>query len=123
MFPRRVRPISDPGLGSVGRGLISCVRHYADQVSVAEKQEPLVKCFRSLEFIFRFVIQSRVLFSQQSGGQNEESFRTDLYSLFNAFNKMLSISTEAATATQVGVCQSCLPKCVCVGGGSNSSGR
>ena len=78
------------------------MRHYAEQVCVAEKQEPLVKCFRSLEFIFRFVIQSRVLFAQQSGGQNEESFRTDLYSLFNAFNKMLSISSEAAVNTQVG---------------------
>ncbi|XP_043244747.1 dedicator of cytokinesis protein 3-like [Amphibalanus amphitrite] len=90
----------------VYKGLISCVRHYADQVSVAEKQEPLVKCFRSLEFIFRFVIQSRLLFAQQSGGQNEESFRTDLYSLFNAFNKMLSTSTEAATGTQVAMLHS-----------------
>ena len=51
------------------RGLLSCVRHCADLVTSTERQEPIQKCFRSLEYIFKFVIQSRSLFSRATGGK------------------------------------------------------
>ena len=48
----------------VYKGLLSCVRHCCDLVPQTERQEPIQKCFKSLEYIAKFVIQSRKLFSQ-----------------------------------------------------------
>lgn len=41
----------------VYKGLLSSVQHCADRVKVAERQQPIVKCFRSLQYIFKFIIQ------------------------------------------------------------------
>ena len=52
------------------QGLLSCVRHCADLVTSTERQEPIQKCFRSLEFIFKFIIQSRQLFARATQGNS-----------------------------------------------------
>lgn len=83
------------------RGLLSSVQHCADWVSSTDKQEPIQKCFRSLEYIFKFIIQSRLLFSRATGGQYEDSFKKDLYSVFTALNKMLATSSDVILPTQV----------------------
>jgi hypothetical protein len=70
-------------------------------VSSTDKQEPIQKCFRSLEYIFKFIIQSRVLFSRATGGQYEDSFKKDLYNVFTALNNMLAMSSEIILPTQV----------------------
>lgn len=58
--------------------------------------EPIPKYFDSLEYIIKLIIQSRKLFSQATGGQYEDSFRRDLYNLFNALSRMLSAPTNEA---------------------------
>ena len=63
------------------RGLLSCVRHCADLVTSTERQEPIQKCFRSLEYIFKFVIQSRSLFSRATGGKI--NIKNKLYNMQN----------------------------------------
>lgn len=83
------------------RGLLSSVQHCAEWVSSTDKQEPIQKCFRSLEYIFKFIIQSRLLFSRATGGQYEDSFKKDLYSVFTALNKMLATSSDVILPTQV----------------------
>lgn len=85
----------------VYKGLLSSVQHCADWVTAAEKQEPIMKCFRSLEYIFKFIIQSRLLFSRATAGQYEDSFKRDLYCVFAALNKMLSISCDVVLLSQV----------------------
>ncbi|XP_046744108.1 dedicator of cytokinesis protein 3 isoform X1 [Diprion similis] len=85
----------------VYKGLLSSVQHCADWVTAAEKQEPIMKCFRSLEYIFKFIIQSRLLFSRATAGQYEDSFKRDLYCVFAALNKMLSISSDVVLLSQV----------------------
>ncbi|XP_055698123.1 dedicator of cytokinesis protein 3 isoform X2 [Phlebotomus papatasi] len=75
----------------VYKGLITSVQHLAEWMTSAERPEPIQKCFGSLEYIFKLIIQSRKLFSRATGGQYEESFRRDLYSLFTALNRMLSV--------------------------------
>jgi hypothetical protein len=83
------------------RGLLSSVQHCADWVSSTDKQEPIQKCFRSLEYIFKFIIQSRLLFSRATGGQYEDSFKKDLYNVFTALNNMLAMSSDIILPTQV----------------------
>ena len=60
-----------------------------------------MKCFRSLEYIFKFIIQSRLLFARATGGQNEDSFRVDVDSLFESFARMLNMNLENIEASQV----------------------
>ncbi|XP_026677811.1 dedicator of cytokinesis protein 3 [Diaphorina citri] len=85
----------------VYKGLITSIQHCADYVSSTEKQEPIQKCFRSLEYVFKFIIESRLLFSRATGGQYEEGFQRDLFAVFNALNSMLSVSYDIILDTQI----------------------
>lgn len=73
---------------------MTSVQHCAEWVLSFEKQEPIKKCFKSLEYIFKLIIQSRLLFSRATCGQYEDSFKKDLYSVFLSINNMLAITTE-----------------------------
>lgn len=85
----------------VYKGLLSSVQHCAEWMTTAERPEPIQKCFESLEYIFKLIIQSRVLFSRATGGQFEDSFKRDLYAVFNALNGMLTVTSyEAILPTQ-----------------------
>lgn len=77
----------------VYKGLITSVQHLADWVTTADRAEPIQKCFDSLEYIFKLIIQSRKLFSRATGGQYEDSFRRDLYALFTSLNRLLGVSS------------------------------
>ena len=83
------------------RGLISCVKHLADLCPQTEKQEPIMRCFRSLEYIFKFSIQSRLLFVRATGGTNEDSFRTDVTNLFESFAYLLVAQRDKVLSSQV----------------------
>ncbi|XP_071543136.1 dedicator of cytokinesis protein 3 isoform X3 [Panulirus ornatus] len=85
----------------VYKGLISCVKHLSDLCPQTEKQEPIMRCFRSLEYIFKFIIQSRLLFARATGGQNEDSFRVDVDTLFESFAHMLNMHLENIQTSQV----------------------
>lgn len=75
----------------VYKGLITSVEHMAVFMTKAEHPDPFQKCFGSLEYIFKLLIQSRKLFARATGGQYEDSFRRDLHSLFSALNGMLAV--------------------------------
>ncbi|XP_044271519.1 dedicator of cytokinesis protein 3 isoform X2 [Tribolium madens] len=85
----------------VYKGLLTSVQHCADWVLSFEKQEPIQKCYKSLEYIFKLIIQSRLLFSRATCGQYEDSFRRDLYSVFSSLNKMLTVNDLHIINTQV----------------------
>ncbi|KAK6638497.1 hypothetical protein RUM43_006764 [Polyplax serrata] len=87
----------------VYKGLLTSVQHCADHVQTSGSQEPLQKCFRSLEYIFKFIIQSRLLFARATDGQYEETFRKDLFSLFKSLNTMLSKNNPHTLNTQISV--------------------
>ncbi|XP_018335626.1 dedicator of cytokinesis protein 3 [Agrilus planipennis] len=85
----------------VYKGLLTSVQHCADWVTSTDKQEPIQKCFKSLEYIFKLIIQSRMLFARATGGQYEDSFKRDLYNVFSSLNNMLAISMSTIIETQV----------------------
>ena len=64
------------------------------------------------EYIFKYIIQSRRLYSLATGGQNEDEFRICVHELFMSIRFFLSQENKAAcpvTQTQV-----CVRVCVCV---------
>ncbi|XP_076363419.1 dedicator of cytokinesis protein 3-like isoform X2 [Tachypleus tridentatus] len=76
----------------VYKGLLTCVKNSAELVRDSEKQEAIQKCFRSFDYIIKFIIQSRKLFARATGNQNEEGFKEDLEALFSSFRYMLGFS-------------------------------
>jgi dedicator of cytokinesis protein 3 len=76
---------------SYSRGLLSTVQHYAEVVRRAGKDvfPQIQKCFESLEFIFKFIVQSLILFARATYGEIRASFSNNVSSLFGALNALL----------------------------------
>lgn len=91
--------------GSCSRGLLTSVKHCATWVSATHEQEAIQKCFRSLEYMFKFIIGSRFLFARATGNQFEDSFKRDLLSVLNALNGMLVRTYDVIMPTQVSECR------------------
>ncbi|CAN8017065.1 unnamed protein product [Ixodes persulcatus] len=79
----------------VYKGLLSCVAHCAELICDTEEHAAIQHCFRSLEHVFKFIVQSRVLFARATGDPNEEAFWGDLHELFCSFEKMLSLEGDS----------------------------
>ncbi|CAG7834015.1 unnamed protein product [Allacma fusca] len=81
----------------VYKGLLSSVTHYATTVPILEKDriKEIRKCFRTLDYIFKFAVQSQILFARATGGNMEDSFRRDVSLMFDAFNDLVSFESNA----------------------------
>ena len=69
----------------------------------------VLSVLQASEYIFKYIIQSRRLFSLATGGQNEEEFRVCIHELFMSIRFFLSQEnkgTSPVAQTQVCVCVS-----------------
>lgn len=65
------------------------------------------------EYIFKYIIQSRRLFSLATGGQNEEEFRVCIHELFMSIRFFLSQENKGTTpVAQTQVCMGLCEKSV-----------
>ena len=87
---------------------MTCLRHFTDHVSDKESgQDPVQKCFRSLDVLAKLVVRSRKLFLRSSvggsgnNGSADATFGDSVRLIFDSFNRMLSHGSEAFAATQV----------------------
>uniref|UniRef100_A0A665WN77 Dedicator of cytokinesis 1 n=1 Tax=Echeneis naucrates TaxID=173247 RepID=A0A665WN77_ECHNA len=70
--------------------LTKVLKNYVDN---AEKlTEQLLKAMKALEYIFKFIVRSRVLFNQYNKG--EADFMESLRNLFTSFNDMMNSNSE-----------------------------
>lgn len=53
-----------PGVSPSRRKLIGVLTQYVEQASRGEPCEPLLRTFKALEYIFKFIVRSRHLFAQ-----------------------------------------------------------
>ncbi|KAG8321820.1 Dedicator of cytokinesis protein 3, partial [Homalodisca vitripennis] len=90
----------------VYKGLLTSVKHCATWVSATHDQEAIKKCFRSLEYMFKFIIESRFLFARATGNQYEDSFKRDLLSVLTALNSMLVRTYDVIMETQIALLHS-----------------
>ncbi|CAL8073981.1 unnamed protein product [Orchesella dallaii] len=86
----------------VYKGLLQSLRHYTNvfllQEGVTDEiNETIKNCYLSLEYIFKFIVQSQGLFARATGGHLEDSFRRDVQTLISAFCKVFSMSNSSAT--------------------------
>ncbi|XP_037099092.1 dedicator of cytokinesis protein 4b isoform X1 [Syngnathus acus] len=72
------------------RDLIKVLKWYVDRIVDAEHQEHIQQVLKASEYIFKYIVQSRRLFSLATGGQNEEEFRVCIHELFMSIRFFLS---------------------------------
>lgn len=100
-FSTKVALLCDAKRHIVFRGLLTCLRHFTDHVTTKENQEPIQKCFESMEHIIKMIVKSRLLFLHSSMCQKDRSFTDNVKLLFNSFNKMLSHTNDSLEQTQI----------------------
>uniref|UniRef100_A0A8C2KR64 Dedicator of cytokinesis 1 n=1 Tax=Cyprinus carpio TaxID=7962 RepID=A0A8C2KR64_CYPCA len=72
--------------------LTKVLKNYVDN---AEKlTEQLLKALKALEYIFKFIVRSRVLFNQYVLPSHSDDFMESLRNLFASFNAMMNSSAE-----------------------------
>ncbi|TNN66305.1 Dedicator of cytokinesis protein 4 [Liparis tanakae] len=91
------------------RDLIKVLKWYMDRIVDAEHQDHIQQVLKASEYIFKYIIQSRRLFSLATGGQNEEEFRVCIHELFMSIRFFLS--QENKTTSPVAQTQVCVQTC------------
>ncbi|XP_029681224.1 dedicator of cytokinesis protein 4b isoform X5 [Takifugu rubripes] len=79
------------------RDLIKVFKWYVDRIVDADHQDHIQQVLKASEYIFKYIIQSRRLFSLATGGQNEEEFRVCIHELFMSIRFFLSQENKGAT--------------------------
>uniref|UniRef100_A0A668AKJ0 Dedicator of cytokinesis 1 n=1 Tax=Myripristis murdjan TaxID=586833 RepID=A0A668AKJ0_9TELE len=64
--------------------------------------EQLLKAMKALEYIFKFIVRSRVLFNQLYENKGEADFMESLRNLFTSFNDMMNSNSENTGMVKVG---------------------
>uniref|UniRef100_A0A8C2NDW8 Dedicator of cytokinesis 4 n=1 Tax=Capra hircus TaxID=9925 RepID=A0A8C2NDW8_CAPHI len=80
------------------RDLIKVLKWYVDRITEAERQEHIQEVLKAQEYIFKYIVQSRRLFSLATGGQNEEEFRCCIQELLMSVRFFLSQESKGSGA-------------------------
>ncbi|XP_026524248.1 dedicator of cytokinesis protein 1 [Notechis scutatus] len=88
--------------------LTKVLRTYVDNAGVTDQ---LFKAMRSLEYIFKFIVRSRILFNQLYENKGEADFRESLLQLFKSINEMMNSASDQ-TVTVKGAALKYLPTIV-----------
>uniref|UniRef100_A0A8C9EUV6 Dedicator of cytokinesis 3 n=1 Tax=Pavo cristatus TaxID=9049 RepID=A0A8C9EUV6_PAVCR len=84
--------------------LIRCLKWYMDRSAELVRQDHIQEAMRALEYLFKFIVQSRILYSRATCGMEEEQFRSSIQELFQSIRFVLSLdsrSSETLIFTQV----------------------
>ncbi|XP_061920452.1 dedicator of cytokinesis protein 4b isoform X4 [Entelurus aequoreus] len=79
------------------RDLIKVLKWYVDRIVDAEHQDHIQQVLKASEYIFKYIIQSRRLFSLATGGQSEEEFRVCIHELFMSIRFFLSQENKSTS--------------------------
>ncbi|XP_034292338.1 dedicator of cytokinesis protein 1 isoform X3 [Pantherophis guttatus] len=88
--------------------LTKVLRTYVDNAGVTDQ---LFKAMRSLEYIFKFIVRSRILFNQLYENKGEADFMESLLQLFKSINEMMNSASDQ-TVTVKGAALKYLPTIV-----------
>uniref|UniRef100_A0A8D3DUC9 Dedicator of cytokinesis 2 n=1 Tax=Scophthalmus maximus TaxID=52904 RepID=A0A8D3DUC9_SCOMX len=69
--------------------LMSVLKRYLDVSSRGEQCEPIFRTLKALEYIFKFIVRSRMLYSQLYEGKEQADFEESLRRLFESINNLM----------------------------------
>ncbi|CAG0893401.1 unnamed protein product, partial [Darwinula stevensoni] len=84
----------------VWKGLIACLQCAAKMVLTSDKQDEPKRAFITLDYIFKFIVQSCILYKKH-GGQGNDNFTAEIVQLFQAFQSIFSTTYSEVLKTQV----------------------
>ncbi|XP_053508764.1 dedicator of cytokinesis protein 3 isoform X2 [Ictalurus furcatus] len=76
--------------------LIRCLKWYMDRSAEVVRQDHIQEAMRALEYLFKFIVQSRILYSRATCGMEEEQFRTSIQELFQSIRFVLSLDSRSS---------------------------
>uniref|UniRef100_A0A669DD09 Dedicator of cytokinesis 1 n=1 Tax=Oreochromis niloticus TaxID=8128 RepID=A0A669DD09_ORENI len=79
--------------------LTKVLKNYVDNADKLTEQ--LLKAMKALEYIFKFIVRSRVLFNQLYENKGEADFMESLRNLFTSFNDMMNSNSEYTAMVKV----------------------
>ncbi|XP_077933823.1 dedicator of cytokinesis protein 3 isoform X5 [Halichoerus grypus] len=74
--------------------LIRCLKWYMDCSAELIRQDHIQEAMRALEYLFKFIVQSRILYSRATCGMEEEEFRSSIQELFQSIRFVLSLDSR-----------------------------
>uniref|UniRef100_A0A8C6KJH5 Dedicator of cytokinesis 2 n=1 Tax=Nothobranchius furzeri TaxID=105023 RepID=A0A8C6KJH5_NOTFU len=69
--------------------LMLVLKRYLDVSSRGEQCEPILRTLKALEYIFKFIVRSRMLYSQLYEGKEQTEFEDSLKQLFESINNLM----------------------------------
>ncbi|XP_078269755.1 dedicator of cytokinesis protein 1 isoform X2 [Rhinoraja longicauda] len=91
--------------------LTTVLKNYVDNSEKPNVTDQLFKAMKSLEYVFKFIVRSRILFNQLYEDKGESDFMDSLRHLFRSINDMMS-STSDQTVIVKGAALKYLPTIV-----------
>ena len=90
--------------------LIVVLKSYIERVNskTNENQEVLLRAMKSLEYIFKFIVRSRVLFAALNGGKGKSQFEESLKDLLESITSMMKSTSDESLLVQ-GACLKYFP--------------
>ncbi|XP_064916111.1 dedicator of cytokinesis protein 2-like isoform X3 [Columba livia] len=89
--------------------LLSVLTQYVEHASRGEPCEPLLRTFKALEYVFKFIVRSRRLFAQLYEGKEMAEFQHSLQRFFLALNQLMESPLEGPTLLSQGAALKFLP--------------
>uniref|UniRef100_A0A8C5J755 Dedicator of cytokinesis 1 n=1 Tax=Junco hyemalis TaxID=40217 RepID=A0A8C5J755_JUNHY len=74
--------------------LTKVLKTYVDNAEKCGITDQLFKAMKALEYIFKFIVRSRILFNQLYENKGEADFRESLLQLFKSINEMMSSNSD-----------------------------
>ncbi|XP_070431309.1 dedicator of cytokinesis protein 3 isoform X34 [Equus przewalskii] len=74
--------------------LIRCLKWYMDCSAELIRQDHIQEAMRALEYLFKFIVQSRILYSRATCGMEEDQFRSSIQELFQSIRFVLSLDSR-----------------------------
>uniref|UniRef100_A0A672IBS9 Dedicator of cytokinesis 2 n=1 Tax=Salarias fasciatus TaxID=181472 RepID=A0A672IBS9_SALFA len=84
--------------------LMSVLKRYLDVSSRGEQCEPILRTLKALEYIFKFIVRSRMLYSQLYEGKEQAEFEDSLKRLFESINNMMRTDYTTTLLLRVITC-------------------
>ncbi|KAJ8257946.1 hypothetical protein GJAV_G00191470 [Gymnothorax javanicus] len=78
------------------RELIRCLKWYMDRSAEVVRQDHIQEALKALVYLFKFIVQSRLLYSRATCGLEEDQFRASIQELFQSVRFVLSLDSRSS---------------------------
>ena len=83
--------------------LMVVLKYYIENAHDEGRHHSLLKAMRSLEYVFKFIVRSRILFAALNEGRGQQQFEISIKQVFLALNNLMTLNSPEALKIQSSV--------------------